>query len=305
MVARELALTLALAACAEGRVPDERVWAADALTQELVAIEEGLVVRASLRLDAPARMATGVRLFALVLDGASVEARDLRSGRVLARRALGEPAHALAPLEDGAALLLGRGAAARVLLLDPALALREEVPAPGACALAAGGASLFVGGEDGALVASRGRPLAVAHAAQSLGGVRALVAAEKGSLVWVVGAGGRVALRTGALELLWERGLESPVARVVPLEGGGAWCVLADGLGAARLDARGALAARAAPLACLRVADALARADGGLLVASTGALFDLDGRGALVRTQGGFGALVGLAAAGRRARAPP
>lgn len=301
-------LALLLAAC--GRAGAGGAWLADRGADELVALDRELCVRARVGTASP-------RLVLADSGGLWVAGADSRAAplptRLLRLRPGGEPVGAtdfsallaLCPLPDGDALVLERveslGARETRLwrvAVDLGRTLLGEFP--GASALAADAGRILVGCDDGELVclAAQGGVLAIVEQAF---GVRALAPGPRAGEWWVLDAAGGLALFAGS-ERLWRvhTGLAATSLAAVP---GMERVWLAASADVRRYGPGGTLEL-AREIAGGPWSAAAASADGAQLL-GVGALLELDRRGEVLRTQGGFDALAALAPLSGRARAAP
>lgn len=272
-------------------------WAVDRDVGALEGLDGGLRPCSRIRAPYPVRVASGRdggAWLVCAIDGRARGRHELwrvdRAARRVARHAI-EPPLDLDSAPDGAAFALTRGSDELAVLLrfplDGPPAAVAEVPL--ARCLAVNAAHVAVGCADGRLVSFDHAGFLFAEARLPIG-CDDLAALDDG---WCAVAGAQLVGCGAALEPRWAVNHALERARLGGGSGRAAWAF--DELGARllRIDAQGARELES-PVRSLRAV--VARADGGALVATDGALLCVTSAGEWRIGQGGFDALVDVCA---------
>ncbi len=307
------ALAAALAGCAPALDPAPLAWVADRAAGEVLALDAELCVRARVPLAAPRALvadAHGLWVSAASTLAAPDATRLVRLEGGAPPRPAGDFAAltALCADEGGAALVLERASASasRLWRIERDLGRTLLGVLPAARALAACPGRILAGGASGELVLLRSDG-AVLRLAAWPEPVLALAPGPRAGEWWVLGAGPEPGLGLLAPDLAprWRVRAESGPAGFAPVAGAErVWL------------AAGERVRRHGPGGVLELAfefeggpwTAAEAVRGGVLLRGVGAVVELGARGGrarVVRTQGGFGALVGLALSGPATAARP
>jgi len=280
-------------------------WVADRGADRLVELDSELLVRRTLECAAPVALAARS-------DGWTWVVSARQSGPA-GRHRLGQldpsgfvvhewelpPVRGLALSPTGEALVLaGLGQDGALWRTDDAGGLERLAELPGAVALATRGERILVAQESGELLVLPCERDPMPLATTVLEGRPLGVAPGPGGAWWVL------EMRwNGARVLSLDAGLElrhaTPLDLVRPVLAGGAtsqvlWVLDGDGGRALRLDPSSGAIVCDALLPVEALVAGWSTSDGGVLVASPGALLRLDGQGRVMSGQGGFAHLAAV-----------